>query len=1081
MPKSHGKINLIMPIILIFSNLVGSFASNRAPVSQTPIANNDNFTLNINSQLIISDPGVLVNDSTPSKHPLSAIKLTDPSHGTLVFNRDGSFTYTPILNYSGTDSFTYKANDGQIDSNPAIVILSIFPVNDLAPQPGAPTQATSVPPQIGPLSFGITVTPLAPPNGATDVATSPGLSVHVTDANNNNLQVSFYGHQKTNIPAQNFTLAVLPDTQFYTVNTGGDAYFNAETTWIANNQIAQNIVFATHTGDITQNGDNDTDDSEWVIADTAMSILERDSSNPLDDVPYSINPGNHDSLGSVGGVLAHYDARFPVSRFASKPYYGGHYGTNNDHSYFLFSAGGMHFIMINLACTDSEPSSDVLTWASWLLKDDVSRRGIVVCHDAMDSNGAFSSVGQAVFNALKDNANWSLLLCGHAGNQVRMDQGTDGHSIYSLEADYEGYPNGGNGYIRLLQFQPANNQIQVMTYSPTLNGGAGSYNTDPDSQFIVPYAMQSPDFTLINTVIVPSGSDASVIWYGLENSTQYEWYAVARNLTNNSVGITQIFTTTANPSGTETPTMTSTPGPATSTPTPTPKPTYPPNVVFQENFDPVSESWTHFAAIGTDDWGPSYSYYHSPTTSYFSSEPATVKDDYLLTSSVLVPANAVLTFWHTYQMETGYDGSVIEISTDGGITFNDLGSLITTGMYNGTISNEFNNPVGGRSAWTGGTIGIWSQVVVNLSSYAGLNVIIRFRMTSDNGTAKFGWYIDDVSVTGSSSTQTATAALTSTIIPVSQTPTPTSTLTPTATFTPLPTSTSTPTPTNTPTYPIATSTSSPTPTVTSTPTPMSTATGTSTSIPTNTFTPTPSYTPTYTPLPTNTFTPTSSYTPTYTPLPTNTFTPTSSYTPTYTPLPTNTFTPTSSYTPTYTPLPTNTFTPTSSYTPTYTPLPTSTVVSYSIYLPLTQRALEGYFVSPNGSDTNDGSWTKPWRTIGKAASLVTAGDVVYIKEGVYKEFVIIRASGTELEPIKFLPYPGDHPVIDGINKDPGGNVGLVEIYGDYIYISGLEVRNSVLMGVYIYGNHDIVDKMYVHHCRENGILIKPRKIIDHTK
>jgi bacillopeptidase F (M6 metalloprotease family) len=100
-------------------------------------------------------------------------------------------------------------------------------------------------------------------------------------------------------------------------------------------------------------------------------------------------------------------------------------------------------------------------------------------------------------------------------------------------------------------------------------------------------------------------------------------------------------------------------------------------------------------------------------------------------------------------METGYDGSVIEISTDGGTTFTDLGSLITTGQYNGTISTKFSSPIGGRSAWTGGTVGTWSQVVVNLSSYAGRNVIIRFRMTSDDGTAKSGWYIDDVSIAGS--------------------------------------------------------------------------------------------------------------------------------------------------------------------------------------------------------------------------------------------------------------------------------------------------------------------------------------------
>ncbi len=126
-----------------------------------------------------------------------------------------------------------------------------------------------------------------------------------------------------------------------------------------------------------------------------------------------------------------------------------------------------------------------------------------------------------------------------------------------------------------------------------------------------------------------------------------------------------------------------------------------------------------------------------------------MKDDSLLTRSILLPSNAVLRFWQTYQMEAGYDGAVIEISTDGGTTFTDLGSKITTGKYNGTISTKSKSPIGGRSAWTGGTIGTWSQVVVDLSSYAGRNVIIRFRMTTDNGASKYGWYIDDVSISGS--------------------------------------------------------------------------------------------------------------------------------------------------------------------------------------------------------------------------------------------------------------------------------------------------------------------------------------------
>ena len=54
----------------------------------------------------------------------------DPAHGTLTLNADGSFTYTPAANYNGTDSFTYKANDGTADSNVATVTITIGSVND---------------------------------------------------------------------------------------------------------------------------------------------------------------------------------------------------------------------------------------------------------------------------------------------------------------------------------------------------------------------------------------------------------------------------------------------------------------------------------------------------------------------------------------------------------------------------------------------------------------------------------------------------------------------------------------------------------------------------------------------------------------------------------------------------------------------------------------------------------------------------------------------------------------------------------------------------------------------------------------
>jgi len=182
-------------------------------------------------------------------------------------------------------------------------------------------------------------------------------------------------------------------------------------------------------------------------------------------------------------------------------------------------------------------------------------------------------------------------------------------------------------------------------------------------------------------------------------------------------------------------------------------------VVFWDDLDPVKETWTHAAAQGTDDWSLSTNHSHSPSTAYFSSEPSTVKDDYLLTRAFVVPVNAQLSFWHTYQLEPGYDGAVVEISTDGGATFTDLQSRITQGPYTGQISNVDGSPIHGRWAWTGGSLGTMSQVVVDLSSYTGQNAIVRFRLATDVGTAGAGWYIDDIRVAGSSTQSNYTLAV----------------------------------------------------------------------------------------------------------------------------------------------------------------------------------------------------------------------------------------------------------------------------------------------------------------------------------
>src|SRR5207247_4119985 len=80
---------------------------------------------------VTSASGVLMNDTDVDGDTLTAVLVAGPAHGTLTFNANGSFTYTPAANYNGADSFTYKARDpsGAL-SNVATVSLTITPVND---------------------------------------------------------------------------------------------------------------------------------------------------------------------------------------------------------------------------------------------------------------------------------------------------------------------------------------------------------------------------------------------------------------------------------------------------------------------------------------------------------------------------------------------------------------------------------------------------------------------------------------------------------------------------------------------------------------------------------------------------------------------------------------------------------------------------------------------------------------------------------------------------------------------------------------------------------------------------------------
>ncbi len=138
---------------------------------------------------------------------------------------------------------------------------------------------------------------------------------------------------------------------------------------------------------------------------------------------------------------------------------------------------------------------------------------------------------------------------------------------------------------------------------------------------------------------------------------------------------------------------------------------------------------------------------HSPTHAWFSADEPNIKDDRLVAGPfTLGTGTSTLSFWHTYNLESSWDGGVLEISTDGGSTWQDVtaaGGTFSQGGYTNTLRSS-SNPLAGRDAWTGDASGSFSEVRVDLSALAGSDVTLRFRVGCDGSVNRTGWWIDDI-------------------------------------------------------------------------------------------------------------------------------------------------------------------------------------------------------------------------------------------------------------------------------------------------------------------------------------------------
>jgi hypothetical protein len=137
----------------------------------------------------------------------------------------------------------------------------------------------------------------------------------------------------------------------------------------------------------------------------------------------------------------------------------------------------------------------------------------------------------------------------------------------------------------------------------------------------------------------------------------------------------------------------------------------------------------------------------------FVDDPATISDKQLLSPNIalLCDAGAVQVFFrNNFNFQDGFDGGVLEVSYDGGLTFQDVlaagGTFVLDG-YNGTINSCCGNPLAGRHAWTGNSARFIDTTVVSLPSGCIVQLVLRWRMGSDSSVSGEGWRIDNVAIT----------------------------------------------------------------------------------------------------------------------------------------------------------------------------------------------------------------------------------------------------------------------------------------------------------------------------------------------
>lgn len=294
-----------------------------------------------------------------------------------------------------------------------------------------------------------------------------------------------------------FTIAVLPDTQMYCERW--PEHFHSQADWIVANKDRHNIQFVVHLGDIT----NRNTPPQWEVAQASMKKLDG-------VVPYSLALGNHD-LGPGGNCTTretYLNEYFPLSVAEKSPTLAGLMDERRlDNSYHTFSAAGRKFLVLAL---EFGPRDEVVAWADavvanhpdhWVLltthaymyfddtrydwaKYGVKQKWNPHSYGTSKLDGGTNDAQQLWDKLIVKHKNFFMTLNGHVledGLGRLSSENPAGGQVHQMLVNYQMKKEGGEGYLRLVEFLPDGKSVQIKAYSPSLD----HYKTDEQNQFVL--------------------------------------------------------------------------------------------------------------------------------------------------------------------------------------------------------------------------------------------------------------------------------------------------------------------------------------------------------------------------------------------------------------------------------------------------------------------------------------------------------------------------------------------------------------------------------------------------------------------